>query len=710
MRHKWLKRGGIVGFFTLLALIALHQPITHTATHMTGEFVTDYYHFHWNYWWIRHAITHGFSIYETNFIFFPFTSSLAYHTLTPFWYPLWALIEPFAGTFAAFNVIYFVAITLTGVSLYALLRQFGVVMGWSLIFGAIFALSSLMFDAIYWSMTSLIAWFWLPLALLLWHKISQARRAKDQLGLSIALGLTLCAMILTDLQYPFFLAFILIPYGLWTLWHSPTRLRLIVFGLLSIMLALGLLWAFGTIPAILAFEHVGLSPTPADRAVSIDFPQGFLGRTESGISFGLVIIPLWLISIGLWVLNRRKIRGAFFWLLLTLPPLILSAGAFITLGETQLTLPYAILHNVMGGMFRYPERFSVVFIMAVAIFSGKVLTSIPFKNASIRHAVMFALLIAVLANSRLFHSIAIQPQPQRYEIYETMGREPYQYVVLEVPTGGSSGEGIVGIPEYSALQFYGTIHGKQMFNGHLSRVDVNHYWWTRTDDALMAWLGQRQLIDIETVTAQLRDRIYNYPIGYLVIHTDLIEPYGSTLNEVVGYLNSVGDLLCPPITEADLIVYRTRWHPDGCSARIPPQIDENVYQIDIGGEDTPYIGWGVHNRENIFDISLRWLGQYPQTNLYLDLPPNTYEITVEAQAFAEPRTLTALINGVQLGDTVTISPDGFNTYTLTTHAQVSDGESITLTLLYDTPTPVSSGVDARQLSIALNWIRFSQSN
>ncbi|MBA3870959.1 MAG: hypothetical protein H0X30_17595, partial [Anaerolineae bacterium] len=92
--------------FIGLALLALYWPLFNMTTSLTGDIPTDYFHFHWNFWWIRHVLATGHTIYETNYVLYPYTSSLAYHTLTVFWYPLWALIEPFFGTVPAMTVIF----------------------------------------------------------------------------------------------------------------------------------------------------------------------------------------------------------------------------------------------------------------------------------------------------------------------------------------------------------------------------------------------------------------------------------------------------------------------------------------------------------------------------------------------------------------------------------------------------------------------------
>lgn len=64
-------------------------------------------------------------------------------------------------------------------------------------------------------------WFWLPASILLWQQLvrgaEQGRWVKT-LTWGAVLGLAVWGIGHTDLQFPIFVAFWLVPYGLWTLW------------------------------------------------------------------------------------------------------------------------------------------------------------------------------------------------------------------------------------------------------------------------------------------------------------------------------------------------------------------------------------------------------------------------------------------------------------------------------------------------------------
>jgi hypothetical protein len=718
-----------MGFFLGLAVLLLHQPLFHLGTHLTGDIVTDYYQFHWNYWWIRHAASQGWNIYQTDYVLAPFTSSLAYHTLSVFWYPLWALIEPLGGTVSAMTGIFVTGYTLTGLSMYALLRNQGVSRGLALVGGALLMLCAMLRVAVYWTNVNLLGWFWLPLLLLTWQGLTRALLSPGRVVLWVmALALLLWAIILTDLQYPVFAAFLIVPYALWTLWKLPEwrqRGVLVLVGTVAIGLALVLLTAIGPVRDLLAYDRATLAGTSAAQARVIPFPEGFIGHPDGrAVTVGWLFLPLLLVSLFMGARLRRMLPSGtgnllrpplWVWLVMLLPPLMLAPGASMTVNSTTIPLPYTIFHELLGGQFRYPERFLPVFLIPGIVFIMQILTRWRLRHPDWRYALPVGLLLLVMADARVFRSVPIQPQPTYYSFYEAMGAEPDEYVVIEVPTGASSGESLVGETSYSALMWYGTVHGKRMVNGHISRVNTWHVWHMRTDDPLLAWLGQRRFLEPEQVEPQLRRIIPEWPVGYIVVHQDLIGRNGPTTQEIIGYLNSLPDLVCPVWVEGDAVVYRTTWHPLGCPARTPPEVEPGHYVIDIGAPgDERFIGWGWHWPEVVADgtVRWRWTGEYPQTHVYVDVPAGAYTVRLAAQAFAEARTLRLRVNAVDVGEVVTILPDTLQTVAFQVPAElIADGQQVIVEWVYDdvvVPVEAGLGSDPRRLALAIDWIALTR--
>src|SRR6185369_1918712 len=170
-------------------------------------------------------------------------------------------------------------------------------------------------------------------------------------------------------------------------------------------------------------------------------------------SVGVVLLPLVLIALILgWVARGRGMsRMRWFWLALMITPLVLSAGASIAIGDTQIPMPYTLFHDLFGGMFRYPERFEPVLLIPAVLFAMMTLTPVLARRRVWRVVIPMVLLLMVAADSWLYVPDAIQPIPYHYSFYDAMAKEPYDYVVIESPTGGSSGEGLVGEQRFAAL-------------------------------------------------------------------------------------------------------------------------------------------------------------------------------------------------------------------------------------------------------------------
>ncbi len=720
---KILRRYGLIfAFYVLLACVALYPLLFHATTDVGGSWTTDYYHFHWGYWWIRHALTTpGLHVYETNFVLFPFTTNLAFETLTPFWFPLWALLEPLVGTLVAMDVIMVMAMALAGFCFYLLLRHEKVGVGLALILGALLEVSSGMMLAAMLETINYLSLFWLPLNLLLWDRLAKSH-GRAAMVWTVVMGLAFYGTMMTDFQLMLFLAFLLIPFGVLTLVQQrawAARLRLIGRGIAALAIMTALLWFIGPLPYILQYDFSGLSPMPIENAGGIPL-LGYLWRFSTydrTVTLGSLVIPLLVTA--LVVGRRMKDRRRLFWLALAVVPLLLSIGPFVNIGDTQLSMPYVLLHRLFGGLFRSPARFDAVIMIAALLFVGKTLTPLILRRGRdrLRYGAVIGGVILVALDARLFAPMPIQPVTPPYDYYQTIGREggaPYDNeVVLEVPNAGGSGEAWVGNFRPMEAEFYGMTHGKRMLNAAVARAPLASFWYWLYDDPMLAWLGQRRYIEPEKVEAQLRQRIFEWPIGYIVVHQDWIGRATSTDQEVIGYLNSLGDLLCPVAVEQDAVFYRTAWHPDGCPPRTPPESAPGVYTIEIGSPgDEAYIGWGWHYQEQVSGLTLRWTGEYPQTQVYVDLPPDAYTVTLSAQAYHEARQLRLLVNDVPLGDPVTVSVDSLHEYYFSLPASVlGAGKHAKLTLDYDaviTPAEVGQGADTRKLAVAVDWIRFAR--
>jgi hypothetical protein len=720
-----------LGFFGVFSLLILHPMLFATGTHFAGF---DYFNYHWNMWWIRHALTTpGLSVYESNYVFFPAVNNFGYHALSAFWFPTWAVLEPFVGTFTAFNVILVICCTLNGYLMFALLREEGVSVPWALLGGFILQTLPITRYSLYNTHLNLMNWFWLPAHLLLWRRVVASVESGDLrrvAGWAVLHALAIWGLGLSDLQFPIFVGFLLVPYGLYTLWRSPRRVRIAAVGVVIVGIAAVLLWAFGPLPHIVRFRGT-LAPGSVENRPGIPFPLGYLTTSETWWewntpSLGASVTVLVLASLAVSIVStlRRKathspynpnkpITPRLFWLLVMLPPLIFSMGPDIVIGDLRIPMPFRLLHAQTNGMFGMPWRLAPIYVIAALVFIGQTATTRGWAKLS--PLAVAAIIFLVGIDVRVFESAPLKPLPPRYTFYETMRDEPYDYVVVEVPTGVGTGEVLLGKQEAIQLQLYGMIHEKRTVNGFISRAPVESFWWVFTDDPMFAWLGQRRMLEADTVREQLRQRIWEWQIGYIVIHKNLIDPYDPARSEIVGFLNGLPDLVCPAFLEGDAVVYRTAWHPDGFAENCPPRTPESVngdYRINIGEQgDDRFIGAGWHNPEAVPGTMVRWSGREPQAEIVVDVPPGAYTLTVHAQAFHQPRELSVTVNGEAVGVAM-VSENGFTSLSFDVpESAIGEGRSVRVVLQYDgatSPAEAGLGGDVRTLNAMVDWISFTR--
>ncbi len=744
--------GVALAAFVGMAVILLHPLWAYNGVRVAGY---DWFNYNWNFWFIRHVFqTPGLNVYLNDFAMFPALSNYGYHALTAFWYPLWALLEPLAGTLTVVNVIITLACVLNGYLTFAWLRTEGAAPGLALLGGLVLQTLPISRYFYYNTHLNLMDWFWLPGLLLLWRQIVRTASAAGRglarpwaaLAWGVVFGVALWGLLLTDLQFPIFAAAVVVPYGVLTLligglpgvsmsprerWQG--RAWLAISGLVAVAVGLSLMWFAGPLPYIARFQGE-LVPGPASDRPGIPFPAGFLSMAREWWQWDQpslgAFFPLLLLLTAIWALARpatgtrlsvagRPRRIRWFWLAVAIPPLIFAMGPYLYVGGAQVTLPFIWLYDLTSGMFRMPWRLAPIGVLAGVAFIALTWTLLLRRrrvSLPVRLWGGVAALLLLAISVRLFETRPLDAVLPDYDFYRAMGAEqgpPYDdYVVVEAPTGMGTGEVLIGSQRAIQYQWYGMQHHKRMVNGFISRAPVDQFYYIETGDPLLSWLGQRVFLDPGAVEPLLRERIYGWPIGYIVLHTDDIGQNTATPQEIIGYFNQLDDLLCPMWIEGAAVVYRTRWHPDGCLPRTPSETAPGVYEIDLGASgDERFIGWGWHWQEDVGATHWRWAGEYPEARLYVDLPPGAYRLTVAAQAFWEPRQLTVLVNGEVVGDVVTVDTDALQEFAFDVPADaIGDGQHVEITLGYDAvivPAEVGQSADPRKLSIAVDWVRLA---
>lgn len=683
--------GTVCVLYTLLALITLWNLFSHLSAAVPGGKDSDYYQFLWGYWWIGYALSHGQSPLWTDHTLYPHLSNLSIHTLAPIWYPVYAVVDPFVGHLATGNLMVLLGYVFSGTAMFVWLRRqlepHPAAFPLSFLGGLAFAFSPYMMTHASYIQLNLTPLWWFPLILLIWDEIVFPRRL-PRLLTAILLGLVLWGVWLTDLQFWVWLPFAAWGYVLWTLWVNRQDRRwlpLLGWGLLAAAIMAGLAWVY----PLAALRQVNLNPNefpPAGlttlHAYSLPL-SALIGLAEPVETKTLGRVLAWLIWGGIFVgliyyFRRNKSVGAtyqvaptgnflsatsprpgqWFWLVMGLIPLVLALGPDMTIGDTTIPLPYALLHDLLRGQHRIPARFTGVAAFLLVTFL--VLAWQPVAAWVLRRSRIVAGLTLVGVGVALLADIgAFQPFPIReipdYAIHHQIAPESGDFIVMDVPVGTHYGWTGIGRGYFS--MYYGAVHQHRMVNGWLARIPYSTLAYY-INSPLFSWLaGVRELSPDERAqaAAEFDGYLRDWPIGYVIAYRNWMTP--EQQNQWIGWLNQRPGL-CPAemAMEAELIWWRAE--SLGCDTL---QTATNIVMGTLN--DWTHIGGGWYSPEVIGGPVGRWAAESAVLRLTLD-PNADYELTFMALGFDEGRTVT-LSGAGDFSETITITSDNWHDYRVT---------------------------------------------
>ncbi len=738
MQQGWqrLRRALVVTlFFALLAGIAV-APLSIRLNSFVPIAALDwgrpldYYHFHWNLWWLRHAVQTGQSIWYTDMALAPFTHNLTYHSLAASMLPFYVVLEPLLGHLRSANAIIWISMALTGALMAAYLRWRGI--GWdvALTGGVALGLSPYMLDRAASGHYNLLTVWWMPLILFTWEQTARTRRFRW----AVLTGLVLWGMWFTDTVNALWGGLLLGPLALVALWRGPdrrARLHLVALGVLALLVTLGLAWLLGPLRPALDFETEQLPPADlytlrfyslAPEALLLPRPgraQQVGGEHDETLGLTLVV----LIAAALFV--RVRARQRWVWLLLALPPLILAMGPDVEVLGLRLPLPFRLIHELFGGQMRTPIRFLPPAMVALVVFLAH--SYHAWLRAHPRlpgRALVSGVLFLLLVDFGAFVPLRTLPALTPYAFHRMIGQEhydDYDYVVLDAPSGPWSGWRNVGT--HPEAMVYGIVHGKRQVSGMLARVPLEQHLFYETDP-LLGWLTDSRPLEASAAASSLKRFAGEWPLGYVVVHLNWLEP--ARAQEALAFFNAQDDI-CPVTVERDAVLYRTVSHPKGCPPRTPPQIAPGEFTLYLGEPtvaalmpDAPFIGHGWYSPEDIGGTPARWAGDGPEALLYASLPPDSaYAVTWRAVAFYEPRTVRVVVGNLVDGElvvarlgTFVVPPGDWTEHTLTIPAGLVTalGGDLVISLVADgaiSAEEAGLSADARPLAVAYDRVRFA---
>lgn len=709
---RWVGRHlAVFTFYLLAAALILNRLMFDLGGLVPTGPLSDYHLFTWNYWWLDHALFRLHTDpYLTNYILYPQTHNLAAHTLAPILFPAHRLLYPLLGNPASLNVILWLSFALAGYVAFLFLRRFCSGMVFPLLGGTLYAFSPAMFDHAANYHANMWLMCWLPGMVLLWERVARTRRTVW----ALIFGFVLWAVLLTDPQFLIWLPFLLIPYGLLTLIHAArnrARVRLAALGMIALAVC-GLLSLIAPLPAMLRGGLGGTSPARYLTARAYSLPISALVGIPGGAdrSIGRVVPGLAaagiLLSAGRGLARRLRLgrqaqgtkplddsapEAGGFWLLIALPPLIFALGPEIEVGGSLVPLPYRLLHDALGGLYRFPSRFAPVGVLALLAYIGLSLRPLFIARRGPRYAAVVALTLLIALDTRLFAPFPTQSPLPDYQIYHGIAAEPGDFVILDVPVTVHSGWLQIGGSEGHRTMWYQTIHGKRQVNGSISRIpDVDHLYFQQ--NPLLGWLSGSREADLPAASAELAEFARAWPLGYVLVHLNWLDPAASL--PILGFLNT-HPALCFSAQERDLIAYRAR--ALGCP---PPPAS---LSIDFGaGGDEPYLVAGWYPRENIGGPVGRWARQSAALTLRL-ASGRDYTLEFEALGFGPGQRLAVAINDQEVG--LVDLPNAWTAHSLRLPARLvpPDGElALTLSAARESQP---AGSDTRLLAAAFRWLR-----
>jgi hypothetical protein len=272
---------------------------------------------------------------------------------------------------------------------------------------------------------------------------------------------------------------------------------------------------------LLVANQLNYPPARLEDTAYFAFPlQNLLTGSDNGdFSIGQLLPILTVLSVPFIRRDGRR----WLWLIVALGGLILALGPYVDLNGTRIDLPYTVLHRLLGNQYRTPMRFMTPAVLALTMLIALTLDQLSEQlkwDSARRRAIVVTLGCLFLFDYHLAEPFPITFMPN-YQTYRDIAAAPGEFAVLEVPIGVRSGFAVVGRGE--VLQYYAPIHHRPIPSGYLSRLpgevtDTFYY------DPLLGALTLSQALPPQAeLDAQLGQVIHDWKIGYVVLHTELLE-------------------------------------------------------------------------------------------------------------------------------------------------------------------------------------------
>jgi hypothetical protein len=699
--------GGVIVAYLGLTVLVTWPLALNMATAIPGG--GDSWQFYWNLWWTERALVDlQTSPFFTPDLYYPHGADLHFHTLNLLPNVLALPVVALFGLTVGYNVIAFAGFALGGYGAYRLAyyllpdgraterRQAAFVAGAAFTFTSYHVVHLM-------GHLDMVSVQWLPLyALFLFKTWREPGRWNPVLA-----ALFLTATALTSWYYALYmLCFTLLFLGWSAAVTGGGRRLLAPSGRVASVLAMWLVTVSPVlVPMLVLGSDAGAVPDPQydTRRFSADLLAWFvppflhpLGRQrifpvyetlarngnpiEAAVFLGYVPMALAVVALRShtrWSYRQFWGLGLAAFTLLALGPRLHVGGHTVTLFGWPLPLPYELFARLpFADIPRNPSRFAVMSALCLAMLSGygafRLLTRVSTARAG--------LVTVALAGAVVFEQTGA-PFPQ-----SPVEMPPFYTGLTAVDRGGALLE--VPIPDdptiYPRRMLYQTGHRTPTYGGYLSRglpplafsglPGFGQFKHLRTglDDVVRYDAGRLGQIS--------RFVLNRHDARVVVIDKTLLTP--AELARARRVAMTVLGAMPPFFEDAMTLAYRV---PIATSPVAP------VVWLDRGWHVLEKSQSGPRPADQ---ARWRWLGEEAGLRLYAP-SDGTIRLGLRARAFAQPRRLTILVDGVVAGTLhVREQPEDFEV-----QLHVTAGEhEVTLRSLDGTAVP--GGGDGRDLSIA----------
>jgi hypothetical protein len=485
-----------VNILVFLAFVGLTAIVTYPQVLYLASsvpFHSDPYFSMWRLGWVAHQIVRDPQhLFEAN-IFFPAHHTLAYSdamllpgiVLAPLF---WSGVNPVA----IYNVVLLTAIALSGFTAFLLARRLTGSVAAGVVAGVIFAFAPYRFT--HYMHLELQIVFWMPLALLLIHRIAETGRLRD----GLLLGVVAAAQAFSTIYGAIFLAtYCVVFVPLLLALAPPPSIKRVV---LSLFVA-GAFTAAVAAPYAAAYrraeETVGSRSVEEVRRYSASLNNYFRAPQMNRLYGSTAITdPIWANEMNLFpgvvalalgalgLLAARRVRFAYLAALLFALDLSRGAGGVV---YPQL---YRYFPHFRG--LRSPARIDILVNLSLAILGAYgVAWLLERTQRPIRQRTVIAVIIILLTiEYASLPDLAPAPPPSQVDTW--LSRQP-PVVIVELPLASRRAE----LDSRDWLYMYeGTRHEQRMLNGYSGFAPASYYAMldvmeTFPDDRSMAYLRER---------------------------------------------------------------------------------------------------------------------------------------------------------------------------------------------------------------------------